>query len=240
MDNKKIYYEYDFSTESVVGIEYEKYLHQSQSKYQKIDIIKTKYYGNAMYLDGCFMLSEKNQDYYHEECIKLIPKNVKKILIIGGGDCAIAKLISKSFSVELIDIVEIDKKVVDISKRYFPKNFNFKNKENMKVNIIIEDGYAYLKASDKKYNCIIIDSTDPINQAKILVTKKFLKECHKSLTKMGVIIQQSGSPLKDIKTIIEPLRKKYKDLGFVNESVINFSMPLYPTGTWSFISAKRA
>lgn len=240
MDNKKIYYEYDFSTESAVGIEYEKYLHQSQSKYQKIDIIKTKYYGNAMYLDGCFMLSEKNQDYYHEECVKLIPNNAKKILIIGGGDCAIAKLISKHFSVEQIDVVEIDKKVVDISKKYFPKHFNYKKDEKMRVNIIIEDGYAYLKASDKKYNCIIIDSTDPINQAKILVTKKFLKECYKSLTKMGVIIQQSGSPLKDIKNIIEPLRKKYKDLGFVNESVINFSMPLYPTGTWSFISAKRA
>ncbi len=37
MSNKKIYYEYDFSTETSVGIEYEKYLYQSQSKYQKID-----------------------------------------------------------------------------------------------------------------------------------------------------------------------------------------------------------
>ena len=240
MNNRKIYYEYDFSTESAVGIEYEKYLHQSQSKYQKIDIIKTRYYGNAMYLDGCFMLSERNQDYYHEECIKLIPKNAKRILIIGGGDGAIAKLISKKFSVGQIDIVEIDKKVVEISEKYFPKHFNYKKDEKMKVNIIIEDGYAYLKASNKKYNCIIIDSTDPINQAKILVSKKFLKECYKSLTKMGVIIQQSGSPLKDIKTIIEPLRKKYKDLGFINQGIINFSMPLYPTGTWSFISAKRA
>ena len=110
----------------------------------------------------------------------------------------------------------------------------------MKINIIIEDGYAYLKASHKKYNCIIIDSTDPINQAKILVTKKFLRECYKSLTKMGVIIQQSGSPLKDTKAIIEPLQKKYKDLGFINNNVTSFSMPLYPTGTWSFISAKRA
>ena len=240
MDNKKIYYEYDFSTESAVGIEYEKYLHQSQSKYQKIDIIKTKYYGNAMYLDGCFMLSEKNQDYYHEECIKLIPNNAKTILIIGGGDCAIAKLISKHFSVQQIDIVEIDKKVVDISKKYFPKHFNYKKDEKMKVKIIIEDGYAYLKASHKKYNCIIIDSTDPINQAKILVTKKFLRECYKSLTKMGVIIQQSGSPLKDTKTIVKPLQRKYKDLGFINNNVTSFSMPLYPTGTWSFMSAKRA
>ena len=46
---------------------------------KKIEVLKTKYYGNAMYLDGCFMLSEKNQDYYHEECIKLIPNNAKNI-----------------------------------------------------------------------------------------------------------------------------------------------------------------
>ncbi len=239
MNNKKIYYEYDYSTESAVGIEYEKYLHQSQSKYQKIDIIKTKYYGNAMYLDGCFMLSEKNQDYYHQECVKLIPKKTKEILIIGGGDCGIAKLIQNQSSVDQVDIVEIDKKVVEVSKRYFPNHFKYKNKKN-KPNIIIEDGYAYLKTSQKKYNCIIVDSTDPINQAKILISKKFLRQCYMSLTKMGVIIQQSGSPLKDSKTIIEPLKRKYKDLGFINVKIRNFSMPLYPTGTWSFISAKRA
>ncbi len=92
----------------------------------------------------------------------------------------------------------------------------------------------------KKYNCIIIDSTDPINQAKILFSKRFLQECYMSLTKMGVIIQQSGSPLKDVKTIIKPLQKKYKDLGFIKNNIVSFSMPLYPTGTWSFISAKRA
>ena len=44
----------------------------------------------------CF---QRRINYYHEECIKLIPNNAKKILIIGGGDCAIAKLISKHFSV---------------------------------------------------------------------------------------------------------------------------------------------
>ena len=240
MSNKKIYYEYDFSTETSVGIEYEKYLYQCQSKYQKIEVLKTKYYGNAMYLDGCFMLSEKNQNYYHEECIKIVPKNAKRILIIGGGDGAIAKLISKKFSVGQIDIVEIDKKVVEISEKYFPKHFNYKKDEKMKVNIIIEDGYAYLKASNKKYNCIIIDSTDPVNQAKVLFSKRFLQKCYISLTKMGVIIQQSGSPLKDTKTIINPLKRKYKDLGFINNNVTSFSMSLYPTGTWSFMSAKRA
>lgn len=240
MSNKKIYYEYDFSTETSVGIEYEKYLCQCQSKYQKIEVLKTKYYGNAMYLDGCFMLSEKNQNYYHEECIKLVPKKAKKILIIGGGDCGIAKLILNKLLVNKIDVVEIDKQVVDVSKKYFSNNFNYKKGEKKKINIIIEDGYEFLKTSQEKYNCIIIDSTDPVHQAKVLFSKRFLQKCYMSLTKMGVIIQQSGSPLKDTKNIIKPLKSKYKDLGFINNNVVSFSMPLYPTGTWSFMSAKRA
>ena len=79
----------------------------------------------------------------------------------------------------------------------------------------------------KKYNCIIVDSTDPVNQGKNINIKKIYR--YLSLTKAGVIIQQSGSPIKDNKTI-EPLKKKYKDLGFLKISVINFPMPLYLAG----------
>ena len=80
MKNKKIYNEYDSSSGTSIGLEYEKYLHQSQSKYQNIEIIKTQKYGNAMYLNGCFMLTEKNQDFYHNECLNLVPKKAKNIL----------------------------------------------------------------------------------------------------------------------------------------------------------------
>ena len=65
MNIKKIYHEYDDATGISIGIKYEKYLYQSQSKYQNIEIIKTNKYGNVLYLDGCFMLSQKNQDFYH-------------------------------------------------------------------------------------------------------------------------------------------------------------------------------
>ena len=82
---KKIYYEYDEISGTYIGLEYEKYLHQSQSNYQNIEILNSKIYGNVMYLDGCFMLSEKNQDYYHDACINIVPSSVKKILIIGGS-----------------------------------------------------------------------------------------------------------------------------------------------------------
>ena len=73
-NKKNIYFEYDDVTETSVGIKYEKYLYQCQSKYQNIEVIKTNKYGNVLYLDGCFMLSEKNQDFYHNECVSLTPK----------------------------------------------------------------------------------------------------------------------------------------------------------------------
>ena len=36
------------------------------------------------------------------------------------------------------------------------------------------------------------------------------------------------------------LVKKYNDIGMKKITLSSFPMPLYPTGTWCFISAKRA
>ena len=240
MNIKKIYYEYDASTCTSTGVEYEKYLHQSQSKYQKIEVLKTKNYGNVLYLDGCFMLSEKNQDYYHNECINLVPKTSKNILILGGGDYGIASQLIKRKSIKNITIVEIDSKVVEISKKYFPNNFKQNNNEIKRIKLVQEDGMLFLSNNHIRFNCIIIDSTDPVGAAKVLFSKGFLNKCYLALSSHGVIIQQSGSPIKDMKKIIEPLTKRYLELKFKKIQLTSFPMPLYPTGTWSFVSAKRA
>ena len=237
---KKIFYEHDDITRTSIGVEYEKYLHQSQSKYQNIEVIMTERYGNALYLDGCFMLSEKNQDFYHDTCKYLVPKSAKNILIVGGGDHALAYMISKSISVNTIDVVEIDEDVTTVSKKYFPKYFKYSMKVKRKINLVIEDGMKYLKYNKIKYDCIIIDSTDPVDNAKVLFSKLFIMKCFSSLKSKGLLIQQSGSPIKDIKHIINPLKRKYKELGFKNIKLHIFPMPLYPTGTWSFLTAKRA
>ena len=98
----------------------------------------------------------------------------------------------------------------------------------------------YIKNSINKFDCIVIDSTDPVDSSKVLFSKLFLEKCFKALRAGGLIIQQSGSPIKDVDHIINPLKRKYKSIGFGNVSLHCFPMPLYPTGTWSFLSAKRA
>ena len=41
---KKIYYEHDIHTGTSIGLEYEKYLYQSQSKYQNILLVDNTFY----------------------------------------------------------------------------------------------------------------------------------------------------------------------------------------------------
>ena len=237
---KKVYYERDIHTGTSIGLEYEKYLYQSQSKYQKIEIIYSGKYGNAMYLDGCFMLSERNQDYYHDICISLIPSSVNNILIIGGGDYAIASKLATQKGIESIRIVEIDVEVINLSMKYFPKHFKLSKKNMSKISLTVQDGMHFIKKNTERFDCIIIDSTDPVDNSKVLITKSFLRGCFKALKSGGLILQQSGSPIKDTKHIINPLIKKYESIGYKKINLHSFPMPLYPTGTWSFLSAKRA
>ena len=237
---KKVYYEHDIPTGISIGLEYEKYLYQSQSKYQNIEIIYSGKYGNAMYLDGCFMLSERNQDYYHDECLSLVPLSVKNVLIIGGGDYAIASRLAIQRGIKSIQIVEIDIDVINLSKKYFPKHFKLSVKNISKISLTVQDGMHFIRNNTERFDCIIIDSTDPVDNSKVLISKSFLRGCFKALRSGGIIIQQSGSPIKDTSHIINPLMKKYRSLGFNKINLHSFPMPLYPTGTWSFLSAKRA
>ena len=98
----------------------------------------------------------------------------------------------------------------------------------------------FIRENTERYDCIIIGSTDPVDSSKVLISKLFLRGCFKALKSGGLIIQQSGSPIKDTNHIINPLMKKYESIGFKKIDLHSFPMPLYPTGTWSFLSAKRA
>jgi spermidine synthase len=240
MNTKNIYYEHDEASGTSIGVKYEKYLYRCQSKFQNIEVIKTNNYGNALYLDGCFMLSEINQDNYHNMCLDLTPKKSEDILIIGGGDYGIASLLVRRDDNTKITIVEIDDKVVQVSKKYFPNHFKLTKKQVNNIKLIIEDGMAFIKNNQTKYDCIIIDSTDPVGQAKILYSKNFIKLCNNTLKKGGKLIQQSGSPIYDVKSLIKPMVKKYTDIGMKKIIISSFPMPLYPSGTWCFVSAKRA
>lgn len=59
------------------------------SKFQKIEIFKSNYFGKILVLDGVVQLTERDADAYNE-MMAHIPmfqhRNPRRVLIIGGGD----------------------------------------------------------------------------------------------------------------------------------------------------------
>ena len=122
--------EFNKDTNTYFAIECQKRLYKKKSKYQKIEIYASKYYGNVLLLEDCFMLTEKNSDQYKEICISIIPKRIlSNVLIIGGGDFEIAKHLLKNRTIKKLNIVEIDYDVVKSCRKFFPLNYKLNKDE---------------------------------------------------------------------------------------------------------------
>ena len=170
--------EYNKKSGTQFSIECEKLLYRAKSKFQNIKVYKSKKYGNVLMLDDCFMLTEKGNDQYHNKCISLIDEKLKNlnVLIIGGGDFGLVKVLFEKFSINSLNIVEIDKQVINVSKRFFPSFFKLNKKFKNKINTLIEDGYEWVKNNNiLKFDVIIVDCTDPNLIAKDYTLKSFTK-----------------------------------------------------------------
>ena len=87
------------------------------------------------------------------------------MLIVGGGDCGIAEEVLKHKSVKRITQVEIDASVVEFSKEHFPE-FTKPVLGNKRFDLVIDDGMKYVAKTGRRFDVIIVDSTDPQGPAR--------------------------------------------------------------------------
>lgn len=167
-----------------------KKLFLKKSNFQKIEVYETNF-GKSLFLDDIEQFSELDEIEYHDIMTRipiLTHGNPKKILIIGGGDGGIARECIKYKSVEQVDLCEIDEEVIFTCKKYFPQmTCSF---ESPIVNLIVADAKFLVKTTEEKYDIILVDSTDPINQAEPLFKKDFYQDLKKILKKDGVVCCQ--------------------------------------------------
>ena len=210
-----------------------------KSEFQEIEIIDTYDFGKVLVLDNTFQTTERDEFIYHE-LIAHIPlfthPNPKNVLVIGGGDGGTVREVVKHKSVETVDFVELDKKVIEACKKYMPKLSC--EIDNEKVNLIITDGIKYVAETDKKYDVIIVDCPDPVGPAKGLFEKEFYKNVFKCLNDDGIMVQQSESPLYNL-DLIQDICRYLKDAGFKIVMPYTYPMPTYPSGVWSFTLASK-
>ena len=209
-------------------------LHEEQTPYQKIEIWQTETFGYLMTIDGCTMVSTRDNFLYHEmmshPALNSHP-NPKNVVIVGGGDCGTLREVLRHPEVKKATQVEIDERVTRLAEKYFPELCEA-NKDK-RATLFFGDGIQWMKdAKPGSIDLIIIDSTDPVGPAEGLFGKKFYKDCIKALAPNGMLVQQSESPLLHL-GLIQEMHAAMLDAGFKQTHLFHFPQVIYPSGWWS-------
>ncbi|MCS7140424.1 MAG: polyamine aminopropyltransferase [Candidatus Nezhaarchaeota archaeon] len=188
----------EYQTNSVAVIHMVKnLLYSGSSKYQNIDVIETEDYGTCLVLDGKIQSATVDEFIYHEALVHpamTTHPSPEVTLIIGGGEGATAREVLKHKIVKRVVMVDLDEEVVQVSRKYIPQ-LSAGAFEDKRLNLIFDDGRAYLEKSREKYDVIIIDVTDPLRggPSYLLYTKQFYELVRRSLNPDGIMVTQATS-----------------------------------------------
>jgi spermidine synthase len=174
----------------------DKVLYELQTEHQHLVLFEQPFFGKMLMLDGATQIS-KRDEFIYQEMMSHVPLfahgNARDVLIIGGGDCGIAEEVLKHKTVKSLTQVEIDAKVIEFAKEHFPE-FTGPVFADKRFTSVIDDGAKYVAKTDRRFDVIIVDSTDPIGPGKILFGQKFYAGCRRCIKKGGVLVTQNGVP----------------------------------------------
>jgi spermidine synthase len=151
----------------------------------------------------------------------------REVLIVGGGDCGIAEEVLKHKAVKRLTQVEIDVKVVEFAREHFPE-ITRPVFADPRFESVIGDGAKYVALTDRRFDVIIVDSTDPQGPGKALYSQKFYRSCKRCLNKGGVVVTQNGVPMFQPRELTSSITK----LGrlFADTSCYVAAIPTYVGG----------
>ncbi len=176
-------------------------IERGESPFQRYEVWDSPQFGRLFRLDGCFMTSERDEFYYHENIIH-VPMMAhpapRKALIIGGGDGGSAEELLKYPSMERVVLAELDAAVIEIARKHL-QAVHHGALDDPRLEIRIGDGLKYVMeegpAAGDRYDAIVLDLTDPVGPAEALYSAAFFGACKAMLAGGGVLSLHIGTPV---------------------------------------------
>lgn len=216
-----------------------KTLRVEQTQFQHLAVVETDQFGRMLLLDGMVMTTDVDEFVYHEMITQVALNshpNPQKVLIIGGGDGGALREAVRHPLVKEATLVEIDGKVIEASKEFFPDlACAF---DDPKAEVVVDDGIAYVAKHKGEFDVIMVDSTEPVGPAVELFSASFYQQCFEALKDDGMLVVQSESPFLNADVI----KMAYEGImgSFPVTKLYLASIPTYPSGLWSFtIGSKK-
>lgn len=216
-------------------------LYTGRTKYQSVRVVRTRDLGICLVLDGKIQSSERDEFIYHEALVHpamIAHPGPETVFIAGGGEGATLREVIAHKTVKKAVMVEIDEEVTALSRKYLPA-LSRSAFEDSRTELHHVDARQYLEKSKEKYDVIIIDLPDPIEQgpAYLLFTQEFYRIVLTKLTENGLIAVQAGSASP---TELLNLTAVNNTLKSVFPMVIQYAayVPCFG-GPWGFCLASR-
>ena len=215
-------------------------IEKGRSAYQDYEVWDSPQFGRLFRLDGCFMTSEGDEFYYHENLIQ-VPAVAhaapRRALVVGGGDGGSAEELLKQPTMQKIVIAELDPKVIQIARDHL-QAVHQGALDDPRVDIRIGDGLRYVMAeapaAGERYDLIVLDLTDPVGPAEALYERDFFRGCRALLAPGGALSLHIGTPVFQpgrVRALVARLRETF---AIVRPYFLY--IPLYGT-LWGFATA---
>lgn len=174
----------------------ERVLHEARSAHQELVLFENRAFGRVLLLDGAIQVTTADEWAYHEMLahVPLFAHGAaRRVLVVGGGDCGLARQVLRHPEVERLVQVEIDPAVVEFSKEHFPE-FTGPVLGDPRFELRIADAAAFVQDTEERFEAILVDSTDPQGPGAVLFTRDFYAGCRRCLVPGGVLATQNGNP----------------------------------------------
>jgi spermidine synthase len=215
----------------------ERVLYEMQTEHQHLVLFEQAHFGKVLMLDGATQVTTSDEFVYHEMMTHvpiLAHGKARDVLIVGGGDCGIAEEVLKHKAIKRLVQVEIDQSVVDFSKEHFPE-FTGPVLKDKRFELVIADGMKYVAETERRFDVVIVDSTDPQGPGAVLFSDEFYAGVKRCLKPGGVMVTQNGVPFfqpEELTGSIRKFRKLWKD-GFCYVAAIPTYIGGHMTMGWA-------
>jgi spermidine synthase len=207
---------------------------ESRTEHQHLIIFDSASFGRVLALDGVVQTTERDEFIYHE-MLAHIPlfahPQPREVLIIGGGDGGLLREVLRHPQLERVAQVEIDRAVIDLCVEYLP-NHSQGAFEHAKAEIVIGDGIDYVNATERRFDVVISDCTDPVGPGEVLFSSRFYEGVRRCLKPGGIFAAQNGTAFlqpEELTTTYRRFEPYFPDRWFFGAAV-----PTYIGGIMTF------
>ncbi|TVQ33548.1 MAG: polyamine aminopropyltransferase [Geminicoccaceae bacterium] len=169
---------------------------EERTELQHLVLFEHDLFGQVLLLDGATQVTTADEHVYHEMMAHvpiLAHGAVRDVLIVGGGDGGLARRVLEHAAVERLTQVEIDPDVVRFARAHL-QPIHQGAFDDPRMDLVIADGLVFARETERRFDLVLVDSTDPVGPAAALIEEPFYRDLQRCLKPGGIVVTQSSVP----------------------------------------------